>query len=121
MNIVSLDQLRFEDFAGLVKATFAVESGPGVTHQLELADATPRRLTPSGRPGGLSYEQFTLVWLGPADRLLPQRMYWFENPTLGRFELFIVPVGHDANGIRYEAQFNRPVTPGSPESRPVRP
>ena len=121
MNIVSLDQLRFEDFAGLVKATFAVEPDPGATLQLELAAVTPRRLTPSGLAGGLAYEQFTLVWLGPADRLLPQGMYWFENPTRGRFELFIVPVGHDANGIRYEAQFNRPVRPVPPESRPVRP
>jgi len=110
MNIVSLDQLSIEAFAGMVKAKWLVEPGAGGALELELAAVSPRRLIPSGGAGGGTYEQFALELLGPADRLLPQRMYWIEAPSLGRFELFIVPVGRDASGIRYEAAFNRPVT-----------
>jgi len=109
MNIMSLDQLGFEAFAPLVKTKWLVEPGTAGALELELAAVTPRRLISSGGAGGVTYEQFALELLGPNDRLLPQRIYWFEAPALGRFELFIVPVGRDAQGIRYEAAFNRPV------------
>jgi hypothetical protein len=38
--------------------------------------------------------------------VLPQRIYPFEHPDLGAFEVFIVPVGADPDGVRYEAVFS---------------
>jgi hypothetical protein len=36
----------------------------------------------------------------------PQGIYRLANETLGAMELFVVPLGTDANGCYYEAVFN---------------
>jgi hypothetical protein len=38
--------------------------------------------------------------------LAVQQIYQVEHPTLGSFELFLVPVGPDEQGMCYEAVFN---------------
>jgi hypothetical protein len=85
--------------------------GADDTMELELYEATPPRTTPTGGATGAVYESFSLLFLGPADRLLPQRIYAFECEPLGRFDLFIVPIGRDDTGVRYEAAFNCLVSP----------
>lgn len=112
MNIVPLEQLSFESFSGLVKTNFRVWVDPQDSLDLELCEITPRRVSSSGGGRSLTYESFALEFLGPANRLLPQRIYWFESAPIGRFEMFIVPVGRDENGTRYQATFNRLVKPG---------
>ena len=37
---------------------------------------------------------------------VPQRIYALEHATLGTLELFLVPVGPDAVGMRYDAVFS---------------
>jgi hypothetical protein len=49
---------------------------------------------------------FSLVFRGPAAPLLPQKIYPFSHPEMGEFELFIVPIGPDQEGLCYEAVFN---------------
>lgn len=49
---------------------------------------------------------FSLVFRGPLAPVMPQRTYALEHASLGRLEIFIVPIGPDANGMRYEAIFN---------------
>jgi hypothetical protein len=112
MKTVPLEQLNFESFAGLVKTNFRVWVDDQDSLDLELCEITPRRVSSTGGSRNLTYEQFALEFLGPVDRLLPQRIYSFESAPIGRFELFIVPVGRDANGTRYQAAFNRLVKPG---------
>ena len=56
-------------------------------------------------------EHFSLVFRGPHDRVLSQGMCRMEHAALGVFVLFIVPVGPDARGMRYQAVFNRFRTP----------
>jgi hypothetical protein len=75
--------------------------------ELELIEATANQ---SGQetaqaPGG----KFSLVFMGPLDQSLPQQTYLFEHEKLGAFDLFIVPIGKDQKGLRYEAIFNRAV------------
>ena len=111
MNTVPLDQLSFESFAKLVKTNFHVWIDDREALDLELSEITPPRVTSTGGAGNQTYENFALEFLGPADRLLPQRIYQFESAPLGRFELFIVPVGRDQTGARYQATFNRLVKP----------
>lgn len=107
MNLVPLEQLTFESFAGLLKSRLRVwiEGQPPL--ELELSDITPRRIPPTGGTNSQTLENFSLIFRGPTDRLLPQQIYWFESPSIGRFELFIVPSGRDSNGIQYQATFNR--------------
>jgi hypothetical protein len=112
VNIVPLEQLRFESFARVVKKNFRVWIDAHDSLDLGLSEITPPRVSSTGGTNSLTYENFALVFLGPADRLLPQRIYLFESAQIGRFELFIVPVSRDQNGTRYQATFNRLVKSG---------
>ena len=107
MKTTRLEELGFESFGRLVKTRFRVWVGAGEVVELELEEVTPPRLAPARGGKNADYESFSLLFLGPADRVLPQRMYPFECEPLGRFELFIVPIGRDQHGVRYEAAFNR--------------
>ncbi|HWX21117.1 MAG TPA: hypothetical protein VN578_14545 [Candidatus Binatia bacterium] len=117
MKTPRLEELNFESLARLVKTRFRVWVGPNDLVELELYEATPPRVTPAGVGTKAVYEGFSLLFLGPADRLLPQRIYPFECEQLGRFELFIVPIGRDENGARYEAAFNRLLKPAGAEGQ----
>jgi hypothetical protein len=48
---------------------------------------------------------FSLLFHGPTVPLLPQRIYHIEEESLGALELFLVPLGPDEHGMRYEAIF----------------
>src|SRR4051812_12435941 len=54
---------------------------------------------------GAGRSPFSIVFRGPLEPVLPQRIYGFRNETLGSSELFIVPIGPDDDGMRYEAVF----------------
>ncbi len=58
-------------------------------------------------PAGVEGEQFSLIFRGPREPALPQRIYALEHPEMGRIELFLVPVGEEESGRLYEAYFNR--------------
>lgn len=49
---------------------------------------------------------FSLILRGPAKPLLPQATYAMRHPRLGPIELFLVPIGRDAQCTRYEVTFN---------------
>ena len=107
MNTISLEQIHFEAFAAAVKSVFRVETAENQALDLELSEVTAPRYSAQGGNSGSKHESFALLFTGPANPLLSQQMYWFESSTIGRFELFITPIGRDANGARYEAAFNR--------------
>ena len=50
---------------------------------------------------------FSIVFSLPADFGLEQKLYKIEHPQMEPMELFIVPVGQNEAGIRYEAIFSR--------------
>jgi|SRR5271166_5107948 len=52
-------------------------------------------------------EQFSLIFAGKASPWLQQNLYVLVHPQMGECELFLVPVGPDASGMRYEAAFSR--------------
>ena len=52
-----------------------------------------------------SRSPFSMIFVGRTNGVLPQRIYQLEHDSLGEFELFLVPVGMDANGVQYEAVF----------------
>ena len=51
-------------------------------------------------------ERFSAFFHGPGDRQLPQQIYPLEHDVMGTFDLFLVPIGRDEKGFRYEAVFN---------------
>jgi hypothetical protein len=56
--------------------------------------------------GGEAPRSFSLVFVGPARFVLPQQTYRLEHETLGEMDLFLVPIGPDGGGMRYEAVFS---------------
>ena len=46
------------------------------------------------------------VFRGPEAPILPQAIYSLELESLGRLEIFLVPVGPQAGGMGYEAVFS---------------
>jgi len=97
--------LTHDLFAGRVGESFEVSGDgvPAVTMELaEVAEGSE----PGGRgPHGEERSQFSLVFRGPAGRVLPQAIYRLAHAELGELELFLVPLGPDAQGSRYEAAF----------------
>lgn len=46
---------------------------------------------------------FSLLFHARDGRHLPQQTFTMHHPDLGEFPLFLVPLGPDGNGMRYEA------------------
>ncbi|MGH3767410.1 MAG: DUF6916 family protein [Pseudonocardiaceae bacterium] len=93
-----LESFTLETFVPLVGETFRVRL-PGGTLGLVLGEA-------SGLPARAQDRQpFSLLFREPGGTVIPQRSYPISHPELGSFELFIVPLGPDPGGMRYEAVF----------------
>ena len=60
----------------------------------------------TGKPvaGG---ECFDLSFQGPIGVVLPQNTYLVDHTKLGKFALFVVPVGNDGKNTYFEAVINR--------------
>lgn len=95
-----LDRLSKDDFARNLNTTFECSIAPGQSVSLQLIQLREGKSSPQ-------QEQFALLFRGPLELLLPQQMYPIRHEALGEFDLFIVPVGKDAQGFHYEAMFNR--------------
>lgn len=62
---------------------------------------------PGPQPQAPRPDPFALVFIGPGDPRLVQRIHRLEHEVLGTLELFLVPIGpDDGGGLRYEAVFN---------------
>jgi hypothetical protein len=79
---------------------FAVQTEDVWPVELELIEVTDT--TPKDFDG----EQFSLVFRGPHEPALGQRIFKLEHNALGSIELFLVPIGAPEKGRLYEAYFN---------------
>ncbi len=91
--------LSSKNFTENLHTTFYVES-PAERVPFELIEVAERHDSPA-------LEQFSLIFHGAMTPVLPQRMYRLEHETLGAMDIFLVPIGPDSAGMRYEAVFNR--------------
>ena len=92
-----------DTFAPHLGTRFAITLADGGDRSLELelwaVDALPASPHAPRAP-------FALRFRTPAvTGYLPQRMYALAHPVLGTLEIFLVPLGADASGMRYEAVF----------------
>jgi hypothetical protein len=105
-----LQKLSFQIFAGQLNTTFQVKLADGSTVPLQLVEAKRGALRKTAGPKGTRYESFSLIFTGPLEQALDQRIHAFEHPRIGRFEIFIVPVvSRDTSLMHYECIFNRPL------------
>jgi hypothetical protein len=104
LKVMALDDLHFSSFAPHVRTVFQV-GYEARQLDLELIDATERMGTADADERD---EQFSLVFRGSKEVFLPQGVYTFTHPQIGRFDLFIVPVvSRDQSTFTYQAIFNR--------------
>ena len=94
------EHLTRDAFADLLNAKFHIHATPEHTIEAELMEVTEVTKTAYN-------ESFSIFFRVPTGIYLPQHLYKMENSSLGSFELFLVPVGKNEQGIKYEALFNR--------------
>jgi hypothetical protein len=94
------EQLSLTVFTQHLTSRFRMHMGASHFVDTELIQAADLGSTPQ-------QEQFSVIFRGPADAFLQQGTYHTEHEHLGAFDLFITAVGKDAQGIQYQAVFNR--------------
>ena len=95
-----LDSLTVDHFSPHLGQPFDALVDDGAT-PLELISATPAGRTDAARRQG-----FSLVFRGAKSPTMLQRMYKLVHPDMGEMDIFLVPIGPDESGMRYEAIFN---------------
>jgi hypothetical protein len=100
-----LEQLTADTFAATVGDTFVLDDGAGVRLELELVESRLHHPDAPAVDESGTRAPFSLLFQGPADPVLPQRIYHLEHDSVGPIEIFIVPVGRDDAGTSYEAVF----------------
>lgn len=98
-----LDKLTGADFLPHLNQPFIIYLDGGAPYPLELLSVTElgEAYTPAGR------RPFSLLFSNPRkDAYLAQRIYRLEREGLGTLDMFLVPLGSDKDGMRYEAIFS---------------
>src|SRR3954453_23212123 len=93
-----LESLTAADFTPWRHGRFRVDAD-GQRFEVELIEVA------EGSGGGLPRSPFSLMFRGGPSPPLPQRICRVEHETLGALDIFLVPLGPDEVGQRYEAVF----------------
>jgi len=99
-----LETATVATFEPLVGRSFHARAGDGAELDLVLVDCA---VTPYGDPrqweDELARVPFSLLFETPENRSLGQQIFRVSEPSLGEFDLFLVPLGPAGGGMRYEA------------------
>lgn len=98
VDLAALTKDQFEAHRG---TTFVMRVGVEETVTVELV-STESLPTPKDAKRG----SFLVRFRAAEKRVLPQQIYALEHPVLGTMEIFLVPAGPDAVGMRYDAVFS---------------
>ena len=96
-----LRELTLDDFKPLVGETMKLSNGRE-TCAVRLLEAR------EGSCGSADFRQpfSLLIRANMTEHFWPQGTYTLGHPALGDFDLFMVPIGPDAEGMRYQISFN---------------
>lgn len=102
--MLTLGELTLSHFVPHLGSTFSRSEQGAPDVGLVLNSATSL----AGRHAGEDSrrEPFSLVFTGPRDVCLPQSIHPLRHPDIGLLDIFLVPIGIDAAGRRYEAIFS---------------
>jgi hypothetical protein len=96
-----LDSLTLSTFEPLIGEHFAVVVDPSQAFEMRLSAVVPWGEAPAG-----ARRPFKLLFHAPHEALVRQRTYRVLSDHLPPLDLFLVPLGPDATGTRYEAVFS---------------
>lgn len=96
-----IENLRRESFDPFLDQVFEIDFGDGPVPStlVNIRSLTPPAENYEGR------QPWSLLFRTPADMLFEQATYRVRHPDLGELHLFLVPIGPDKEGMRYEAVF----------------
>ena len=100
-----LERLTIDTFSPLLGDPFTLHLDATRTMAVELAEVTDLSDTARSRPPAGQRTPFSILFRSASNSVLPQGIYRLEHAILGGFELFLVTIGPDAVGMRYEAVF----------------
>jgi len=83
-----------------LQSTFRLTVDASDCVELTLVEVSERKLAKR-------QEIFSIEFLCRSTGVMPQRIYHVEHEHMGQFDLFLVPVRKDEQGVYYEAVFNR--------------
>jgi hypothetical protein len=84
-----------------VGEAFLLHEGSGPPVEVVLVEATVLATLSSSE----ARAPFSIVFRQASGAFLQQGMYGVEHSTVGACDLFLVPIGPDGGGMRYEAVF----------------
>ena len=100
-------ELKLATFTDHVDSTFVLDAD-GTPVDLVLMEAKQIKPTPKGPgvPDTVREDPFALLFRGPGDRQLVQRIFRMTHETLGELFLFLVPISKEEEGFIYESVCN---------------
>ncbi len=99
-----LDQLSSAKFLPYLNQKFHIHlETPLKVDLIEVSDIGPE---PDAAQAANMRRPFSLIFRDPGNSHLPQQIYRIEHAELGTLDLFLVPIGPDEHGMRYQAVFN---------------
>ena len=90
--------LRLATYVPLVGSTFLIHREGSLPLSVKLVSATALQ--------GVG-DSFSLIFRGPRHSQVAPDTSTFEHPSLGRFDLFVAPVGRGVKGRDFQAVVNR--------------
>jgi hypothetical protein len=91
------------EFTKQVNTKFRLVVDVPQTIELTLVSVIPRTIEANEQAG---MERFSAMFMGPLEIFIPQQTYRLSHPEMGEFDIFLVPLGPDGEGFRYEAVYN---------------
>ena len=99
----NLSTLAAEDFEPYQGQTIELILDDGKQVDLELREV---KLRGTFDPEFDTRQTFSVLFRGPMELALPQRIYRLNHEALGELQLFLVPIGPDKIGMCFKAIFN---------------
>lgn len=101
-----LDRLSADDFTEHLNSIFHLSSDSGEQVEAELVEVTELGTSDAPVDGNKRRRPFSVVFSGPPQPVLPQGIHTLQHAEMEPLSLFVVPIGPDKKGMRYEAVFN---------------
>ena len=97
-----LEKLNAAKFSALLNKKFKIYFDPSSPSIVELIEVIEKKSDSEE----VLRQPFSIIFSGQKDIVWPQGTYTIDHHSLGKMDIFLVPIGPNDHGMRYEAVFN---------------
>jgi hypothetical protein len=102
MEAYDLSKITADDFRNHLHQNIDIYFNPGIPVPVEILEVKNLELY-----SGLERKSFSILFRMNGEKgHYPQGTYLVEHPDLGRLDIFLVPIGADKEGMRYQSIFS---------------